>query len=180
MMWTVWCALSLLVAAPKAATRIRTRAEPTVRARDGPYQALSHAADIELFAACLASGATLAVAAEVVADVSGTARQQWSSVAAMLAIGVDARTAWTPMRDATELAEVARVAKISERSGSALATSCVRIAEDIRQRTSDSATAAAERAGVFIALPLALCFLPAFFILGLAPIVINLTATMIP
>ncbi|MDU6013102.1 MAG: type II secretion system F family protein, partial [Corynebacterium sp.] len=37
----------------------------------------------------------------------------------------------------------------------------------------------AERAGVFIALPLAVCFLPAFIVLGLAPVVISLGAQLL-
>ena len=44
---------------------------------------------------------------------------------------------------------------------------------------SAQATARAERAGVLIALPLTLCFLPAFLVLGLAPVVISLGTALL-
>ena len=62
----------------------------------------------------------------------------------------------------------------SHRSGSALSQGCRRIAESLGATATDHRTAAAERAGVFIALPLATCFLPAFMIIGLAPVVLGL------
>ena len=41
------------------------------------------------------------------------------------------------------------------------------------------AAAEAERAGVLIALPMTLCYLPAFFLLGLAPMVISLGTSIL-
>ena len=41
------------------------------------------------------------------------------------------------------------------------------------------APAEAERAGVLIALPMTLCYLPAFFLLGLAPMVISLGTSIL-
>lgn len=74
---------------------------------------------------------------------------------------------------------MAQLARLSEHSGSAMTTGLHRIARDLRARAADQATAAAERAGIFIALPLAACFLPAFIVLGLAPIVISLAGQML-
>ena len=48
----------------------------------------------------------------------------------------------------------------------------------MRQDDNDAAVATAERAGVLIAAPLALCFLPAFMLLGLVPVVVGLGRTM--
>ena len=42
-----------------------------------------------------------------------------------------------------------------------------------------SQAARADRAGVLISLPLALCFLPAFIVLGLVPIVVSLSTQML-
>ncbi|QGU03007.1 hypothetical protein CKALI_10785 [Corynebacterium kalinowskii] len=159
---------------PQITGRIEDLTEPHVRARDGPHSSLDCAADIELYAACLASGVTPALAASTAAEVSVVAPTQWSSVAAMLTLGSPAATAWSPMVGLPHLEELARVAKFSQYTGSSLVRSCEDIATDLRARSAEEATAAAERAGVFIALPLALCFLPAFLVLGLLPIVINL------
>ncbi|WP_236684270.1 type II secretion system F family protein [Corynebacterium epidermidicanis] len=109
----------------------------------------------------------------------GPTREVWGSIAALLRIGVDARAAWAPAEGTPGIADVARIAEVSEHTGAALANSCQRVAETLRQEANDTAVASAERTGVLIALPLSLCFLPAFFILGLAPIVINLASTML-
>ena len=53
--------------------------------------------------------------------------------------------------------------------GTALAAGVAELAEQCRQEVSHRATAAAERAGVLIAGPLGLCFLPAFVCLGIVP-----------
>ena len=44
----------------------------------------------------------------------------------------------------------------------------------VRDALADAAEARAQRAGVLIAAPLGLCFLPAFLVLGVAPVVIGL------
>ena len=48
-----------------------------------------------------------------------------------------------------------------------------------RAAAGDAAEATAERAGVLIAGPLALCFLPAFVVLGLIPTIAGLAGTML-
>ncbi|AGF71356.1 type II secretion system F family protein [Corynebacterium halotolerans] len=137
---------------------------------------LAVAADIDLFAACARAGLSTSAAAHAVAaaGTEPTAAERWRSVAALLAIGVPAGRAWAPMVDLPGLSELAGLARMSQRSGAAIADGCDRISAGLRADAADDATARAERAGVFIALPLALCFLPAFFTLGLAPVVIGL------
>lgn len=149
----------------------------SIRVRDGPTSALDIAADIELFAACIHAGLSTAHATTAVAAI--TQSERWRSVQALLAIGVEAERAWAPMRGADGLAELAALATMSERSGGALSAGCQRIVDKLRRDSDNTAKAAAERAGVLIALPLATCFLPAFFILGLAPTVISLGTTML-
>lgn len=163
-----------LIPGPRLTERVAPDDTAVARARDGPPNPLDCAADIELYAACLASGVTPALAAGTVAEVSAAAPAAWSSVAAMLALGSPAETAWRPMVGLPHLEELARVARFSQATGSSLVNPCEDIASEVRSRSAEEATAAAERAGVFIALPLALCFLPAFLVLGLVPIVINL------
>ncbi|MEU8614146.1 secretion system protein, partial [Actinoplanes sp. NPDC048791] len=47
-----------------------------------------------------------------------------------------------------------------------------RLADDLRGDRSVAVEAAAHRAGVLIVLPLGLCFLPAFVLAGLVPVVV--------
>lgn len=176
----IFLAAASVASAPgSAAHRLQTDISSTTRARDGPGSTLDCAADIELYAACLASGVSPAVAAETVADVSVAAPEQWRSVAAMLSLGAPAVAAWSPMVGLPALSELARVSTFSQSTGSSMVASCERIAADLKERSATDATAAAERAGVIIAIPLAVCFLPAFLILGLLPTVINLATTML-
>lgn len=73
----------------------------------------------------------------------------------------------------------AALAAGSAASGTRVATAAGRISGRLRRRAEDRATAAGERAGVLIAMPLTLCFLPAFFILGLAPVVLGLAGNIL-
>ena len=60
----------------------------------------------------------------------------------------------------------------SSSSGGALAGALLRLADDLRADRSVAAEAAARRSGVLIVLPLGLCFLPAFVLAGLVPVVV--------
>jgi hypothetical protein len=55
-----------------------------------------------------------------------------------------------------------------------MAGALTRLADDLRADRSVAAEAAARRAGVLIVLPLGLCFLPAFLLAGLVPVVVAL------
>jgi pilus assembly protein TadC len=53
-----------------------------------------------------------------------------------------------------------------------LAGALSRLAEDLRADRLVRAEAAARRAGVLIVLPLGLCFLPAFLLAGIVPVIV--------
>lgn len=61
----------------------------------------------------------------------------------------------------------------TESSGAKLATTLTRISTRARQETHTVTIAAARRAGVMAVAPLGLCFLPAFLLLGVVPVVIG-------
>lgn len=169
----------LLLPPPQLILRLRDLGPKTPR--DGPRRRgdpdlLAVAADIDLYAACLQAGLTPAAAAAALVDAGADtgSRGAWRTIAALLAIGVPARRAWAEAADLPGLRDLAGPAALSGRSGAALSTAAGRIAATLRDDAAARATARAERAGVLIALPLTLCFLPAFLILGLAPVVISL------
>ncbi|WJZ01483.1 type II secretion system F family protein [Corynebacterium freiburgense] len=163
---------------PKPTTRIIDPIQRSRRRAPPTGITLETAADVDLFAACIRAGLSSAHAASAVARITDT--ETWHTIASLLAIGVPAERAWAPADGIAGLEELASLARISERSGAAMTTGCNRVAENIRAQVTDKATATAERAGVLIAMPLTMCFLPAFFILGLAPTVISLALTLIP
>lgn len=134
---------------------------------------LDIASDVELFAACLRAGLSTQQSASALARV-GQLSERWRQVAALLAVGARGTRAWGRLG----IDELANLVVMSGQSGAAIAQGCERITHMLRVDAEAQAIAAAERAGVFVALPLAVCFLPAFVVLGLVPVVISLGAQL--
>lgn len=186
-MWSVVLAVALaglgmlLASTPGSMRRLhalRPRQPPSPRARaarsPGPLEV---AGDIDLWAACTRSGASPAVAADIVADCAGESTAGvWRQIAALTRLGVPVDRVRAHAGGVQGLRELAIVVSTSSSSGARAAGAAARIAATLRQKSIDAATARAERAGVFIAMPLTLCFLPAFLCLGLVPVVIGVAS----
>lgn len=184
----VFLALALAVGRPAPTGRMPIAgrsagpSEPAQhRPRDGPATADHNrcASDIALFAACVTAGLPPALAAATVADTYPSGASPWHTTAALLALGAHPERAWSELRPLPGGADLTDLVTLSNASGTALANGCTRIAERLRSTSADAATAKAERAGVLIAIPLTAFFFPAFFVLGLAPVVISLGADML-
>jgi Flp pilus assembly protein TadB len=131
----------------------------------------------ELLAACLEAGLPVAAAVlATAAPLTGAAGNGMRRVAGLLELGADPLDAWRTVEHRPALAAFARAAARSAGTGAALArvarTECVRL----RAELTDAAQARAQRAAVLITGPLGLCFLPAFLVLGIAPVVIGLAS----
>lgn len=138
--------------------------------RAGPSP-LDAARLLDLFAESLASGLPVSVAWHVAAtcgDVDDAVRR----VAALLALGAGAE-AWEPLRDDPHLGPVARLAESGSRNGARLADGVRAQATRLRAEAADASLAGAERVLVVVAAPLTLCFLPAFVLVGLIPLVVG-------
>jgi pilus assembly protein TadC len=96
----------------------------------------------------------------------------FSGVEQALRLGIPAAEAWSCLGDVDGAVRVARAAQRSAHSGAALAGALVRIADDLRNDIALANEAAARRAGVLVVLPLGLCFLPAFVLTGLVPVIV--------
>ena len=99
--------------------------------------------------------------------------------AELLALGSDPVQAWAPALAEPATAALARGARRSARSGTALAEVADGLARQIRAAAADTAEARAQRAAVLIAGPLGLCFLPAFLCLGMVPVVVGLAGQLL-
>jgi len=103
----------------------------------------------------------------------------------LLALGADPAVAWSASADPPAGAPDAqtdallRLARRSASSGAALAGGVAELADQSRHDAVHAAAAAAERAGVLVAGPLGLCFLPAFFCLGIVPVVAGLAGDIL-
>lgn len=127
---------------------------------------------LEFLSVCLESGATSMAAVETVASISPpTTQQVLQQVASHLAVGRTPEDAWAALGDHPVWGEASRELARSARSGTALAEVLVAHAEDARQERRDAELRRARSVGVKSVLPLMACFLPAFILVGVIPII---------
>jgi Flp pilus assembly protein TadB len=147
----------------------------TIRPRRAEGNAGDLAGSWELLAVCLRAGLPVATAVSAATEpLAGPVGDQLRRVAGLLALGADPATAWASSAETPALVAFARAAGRSAGTGAALAHVATAEAERLRADLLDSAQARAQRAAVLITGPLGLCFLPAFLVLGIAPVVIGL------
>jgi hypothetical protein len=113
-------------------------------------------------------------------SVSGRAgvRPVLAEVAALLALGADPDSAWQVAAREPLLQPLAGAAVRSAVGGVRMGAAVRQHAADLRARCLTMSERSAARAGVAMTAPLALCFLPAFVCLGLAPVVIGLISSL--
>jgi Flp pilus assembly protein TadB len=132
----------------------------------------------ELLAACLAAGAPpRAALTGVAAAINGPLGQLLRTVADAAALGCPPEQAWAPLLEPQVPAPLRQAAAgfvRAHRSGAALAPALATIAAETRQARRVAAQAAARRAGVLAVGPLGVCFLPAFVLVGVVPLVAGL------
>ena len=129
---------------------------------------------VDLMAACLSAGAHPADVAEAVSKVARSSLQlDLNQVGAALRVGASADEAWRLVAE-SDLAAVAQVMVRSSRSGAPASELLMGVASELRAASRASALADARRLGVRTAGPLGLCFLPAFIVIGVVPLVISL------
>jgi pilus assembly protein TadC len=138
----------------------------------------------DLLAAALRAGAAPDVAARCTGKaLGGPLGERLLRVDRALRLGAPADEAWGYLGIATGAGEAPRepvdgvrrlvhAAVRSQHSGAAFAGSLQRVADDLRADRLIAADAAGRRAGVLIVLPLGLCFLPAFVLAGLVPVIV--------
>jgi len=147
---------------------------------------LAVASSLDVLAVCLGAGmAVSAAAAATAASAPPKLAAVLRRAADLLALGSDPGLAWSTSVDLppdsvdTHIDSLLRLARRSASSGAALADGVAELAEQSRHDAAQAATAAAERAGVLIAGPLGLCFLPAFVCLGIVPVVAGLAGDVL-
>jgi Flp pilus assembly protein TadB len=165
----IGCGIAVAVVADRALRRLTP---PAVRAERARCAAdLPLAAD--LVAAALRSGVPVDGAVAAVAGVlGGPLGERLGRVARSLRLGGEPAEAWQHLTDVPGSARLAAAAVRSSSSGGALAGALTRLADDLRADRAVAAEAGARRAGVLVVLPLGLCFLPAFVLAGLVPVIV--------
>ncbi|WP_338698825.1 type II secretion system F family protein [Streptomyces sp. Q6] len=129
----------------------------------------------DLLAACIAAGATPVGAARAVGEsLGGTVGRALARGAAQVRLGGEAGSAWRELAAIPGAAELVRLMERAGESGAPAAVPVARFAAECRAERGRRATAVARRAAVIITAPVGLCFLPAFLVIGVLPVVIGL------
>lgn len=168
--------LLLALAGPRVLHRLESRTERQRREsleRQAPVAA-------DLLAACLASGATPLAAARAVALALGEPiAAPLDRLTGALDLGADPAQAWSALATEAPLRPLARAAARSAETGAPLAALLAAVADDQRDEARARAEATARASGVRSVAPLAACFLPAFLLIGIVPVVASLALPLL-
>ncbi|WP_059010579.1 type II secretion system F family protein [Streptomyces specialis] len=146
------------------------------RAPDAPGLPLA----AELLAACLAAGATPGAAAEAVgASLGGQVGEHLCRAATELRPGGEPAVVWERFGGLAGAATLARRLELAGTSGAPVVVAVAAEAAECRARRRRAAQARGRRASVLVTAPLGLCFLPAFLLIGVAPVVIGLASELL-
>ncbi|OUZ09309.1 hypothetical protein BHE97_10895 [Aeromicrobium sp. PE09-221] len=157
-----------VIAAPLAARWI-ARLEPSARRRERLRVAEQLPLAVELLVAAMDAGVPLRRALEsVAAAVSEPLRAQLTDVTRRLAIAGDDTAVWAEHLRGP-LAPLARSLMRAERHGVPAGSVLEDSARELRRERQAERRDAARRVAVRTAAPLGACFLPAFFLVGIVP-----------
>lgn len=167
-----------LLAAP--VTIVFAGGQVSLRKRTGAVVQEELADTVELLAVSLSAGAPMRTALEVVGGVQGAATAAvLSKVSGLLTMGVPEQLAWQELTDDQTWGPVARDVARSARSGTSLVEVLHVHADEARLVSQEGALKKARTAGVRSVVPLVACFLPAFVLVGLVPIIAGLLGELL-
>jgi pilus assembly protein TadC len=136
---------------------------------------------LDLLAACVASGMPLRSATSAVASaVGGRLGERLASVVSRTAAGFGDGDAWGSLRGDEVLGSVARDLARAADAGTATGALLARHAEAARSAAHAAALARAKAVGVQTIIPVSVCYLPAFFLLGVVPVIAGVLASLLP
>ncbi|MEZ5093264.1 type II secretion system F family protein [Nocardioides sp.] len=156
------------------------RAEPAGvrRERERARAELPHL--VILLGAALRAGADPAPALELVSGaLPGAASARLAPVVARLRLGADPALVWAELGGDAELAALGRCLARAHATGAPVADAVTRLGQELAAERRSEAQDRARTVGVRAALPLGLCLLPAFLLLGIVPVVAGLAESLL-
>ncbi|ONK13058.1 type II secretion system F family protein [Streptomyces sp. MP131-18] len=134
----------------------------------------------ELLAACLIAGSSPGPAAEAVgAALGGPLGERLRRAARELRLGGEPGAVWGGLGRLPGAAGLARRLELAEAGGTPVVATVTAEAAESRARRRRAAQIRARRAAVHVTGPLGLCFLPAFLLIGVAPVVIGMAGELL-
>jgi Flp pilus assembly protein TadB len=171
-----------LVAAPAAGAVtwwVVERSEPAHlrRDRDLARRDLPHVAG--LLADALRSGqAPVDAVAVVVGALPGPASARLAALVPRLRLGVDPGRVWADLAADPALAPLGRALGRAHRTGAPVVSAVERLADELAVQARAEIEDRARAVGVKAAVPLGLCLLPAFILIGIVPVVAGLLTSL--
>lgn len=183
LMGAVWIGLGSGVSPRLSGLAPSLRADPTVPAPDAApivAPALQAPMVADLLAAALSAGAPMSVALQVTVDATDDpSRSVLQRVLAALELGADPSVAWARVFDQPALEPIARAVIRSHHSGAPLADVLETAATDARHAHRAEIETLARSAGVRAVAPLALCYLPAYLLVGVVPVIAGFAGSVL-
>ncbi|MFC4010904.1 type II secretion system F family protein [Nonomuraea purpurea] len=134
----------------------------------------------DLMTACLLAGRPVSAATEIAANaVGGPLGDRLTWVSSQLRLGADPDPTWSHLAKDPATAQLSRAMSRAAQSGAPVADVLTRLADDAREKARAASVASARSVGIKAVAPLGLCFLPAFVLLGIIPVVAGLASTII-
>lgn len=178
--WTFlsgWPGLVVGLLAALAVRHLAVTAEPSSLRRERLAVRAELPLLVLLLATTLRAGATPAAGVRrVCAALPGAAASRLLPVPDRLALGIDPVTVWDGVARDPDLATLGRAMARAQRSGAPVAATVERLADELAAAGRAQVEDRARAVGVKAALPLGLCLLPSFLLLGIVPMVAGLAA----
>jgi Flp pilus assembly protein TadB len=130
---------------------------------------------VDLLAAALRGGATPGAGVRMAcAALPGPAADRLGGVTERLELGVDPERVWSSLADDPDLAPLGRALARSHRTGAGVVSTIEQLADELGRSARAHVEERARAVGVRAALPLGLCLLPSFLLLGIVPLVVGM------
>ena len=157
------------------------RAEPSGVRRDREQTARDLPHLVRLVGAGLRSGAAVGDAVALAcAALPGAAATRLQDVPHRLGLGVSPVRVWTEVADDEALAPLGRALARAHESGAPVVAAVERLGDELARQHRGQVEDRARAVGVRAALPLGLCLLPSFLLLGVVPLVAGLLTGIVP
>lgn len=147
------------------------------RLREAARRDLPHV--VGLLADALRAGQSPEGALTLVAEaLPGPAGDRLGAVVARLRLGLDAETVWADLAADPALAPLGRTLARAHATGASVVLAVDRLATSLAEDHRGAVEDRARAVGVKAALPLGLCLLPSFVLLGIVPVVAGMLGTL--
>lgn len=165
--------LVAMVAAPMASRAVAKLESAGVRRRRMQIERQLPAA-VDLLSAVLDAGRppvdAFAMVARATAEPLGS---EFALIAGRLSVAGDEQAVWEGLRAKTEFAALGRAFRRAGRSGMPVGRVLGRLADELRRERRAASQERARSVAVATAAPLGMCFLPAFFLIGILPTIVG-------